>query len=282
MICAWQAYIDLLPVWMREDVDKQGRDTLQELRLRVGIPPELVCGDKIIQLQRLITDCDLQFCINAASRYSPWTTATVADGYITAPGGHRIGICGKVVSVNGVVSTIKKPTSLCLRVARDFPGIARKACKFTGSVIIIGCPGSGKTTLLRDMIRQRANSASGSIAVVDEREEIFPYAHGDSIFDCGMRTDVLSGCNKAHGIISVLRSMGPTTIAVDEITAEEDCRALLHAGWCGVNLLATAHASSKSDLLTRTIYRPVIETKLFDTLLIMNRDKSWTAERLNI
>lgn len=282
MICAWQAFIDLLPVWMRESVDKHGRDSLQELRLRAGLPPELVCAENNIQLERCVTEYDLQFCINTASKYSPWTASTAADGYITAPGGHRIGICGKVVNVNGIVSTIKKPTSLCLRVARDFPGIASKTSEFIGSVLIIGCPGSGKTTLLRDMIRQRANIGHGSISVVDEREEIFPYSQGTGIFDCGKRTDILSGCNKAHGIISVLRSMSPITIAVDEITAEEDCKALLHAGWCGVNLLATAHASCKSDLLTRTIYRPIIDSKLFDTLLIMNRDKSWTAERLNI
>lgn len=282
MICAWQAFIDLLPVWMREDVDKHGRDTLQELRLRIGIPPELICCDKNIQLKRLVTDFDLQFCINTASKYSPWTASTVADGYITAPGGHRIGICGKSVNLNGAVSTIKKPTSLCLRVARDFPGIASKTCEFTGSVLIIGCPGSGKTTLLRDMVRQRANIGSGSVSVVDEREEIFPHSQGVGIFDCGKRTDILSGCSKAHGIISVLRSMSPTTIAVDEITSEEDCKALLRAGWCGVTLLATAHAASKHDLFTRIVYRPIVESKLFDTLLIMNKDKSWTAERLNI
>lgn len=280
MICAWQAFIDLLPVWMRESVDKHGKETLQELRLRIGIPPELVCRTGIIQLKRNVTVYDLQFCINAASKYSPWTATSTVDGYITAPGGHRIGVCGKIVNVNGVLTAVKEPTSLCLRVARDFPGIAEKTCQYSGSILIIGCPGSGKTTLLRDMIRNRANNGFGSISVVDEREEIFPYSHGTSIFDPGKRTDILSGCRKAHGIISVLRSMGPMTIAVDEITAEEDCKALLHAGWCGVALLATAHASCKSDLMNRAIYRPIMDAALFDTLLIMNNDKTWTAERL--
>ena len=74
--------------------------------------------------------------------------------------------------------------------------------------------------------------------------------------------------------------MGPVCIAVDEITQEDDCTALLHAGWSGVALLATAHAKNRSDLLTRPIYRPMIEKKLFDTLIVMQPDKSWTLERM--
>ena len=75
--------------------------------------------------------------------------------------------------------------------------------------------------------------------------------------------------------------MGPDTIAIDEITAYEDCQALLQAGWCGVSLLATAHAGSREDLLRRPVYRPIIESGLFDTLLVLSGDKTWHAERLN-
>lgn len=280
MRCAWQAFINLLPVWMREQVDKQGKERLQELRLRVGIPPELVFGDHSLSLQRTVSAEDLRFCVNVASKYSPWAASTAAQGFITAPGGHRIGLCGNAVTENGTLTGIRNLTSLCLRVARDFPGIAHKAACYSGSVLIIGKPGSGKTTLLRDLIRKRSDLGTGSIAVIDEREEIFPYALNDVCFPVGLHTDVLSGCGKVKAIEAVLRSMGPNTIAVDEITAEEDCRALLHAGWCGVNLLATAHAGSRKDLYNRPVYRPIIESKLFETLLIMHPDKSWHAERI--
>ena len=80
--------------------------------------------------------------------------------------------------------------------------------------------------------------------------------------------------------MNLIRTMGPVSIAVDEITHEDDCTALLNAGWCGVTLLATAHARNKTDLMTRPIYRPIIEKKLFDYLIIMHPDKSWSAERL--
>ena len=280
MRTAWQAFINVLPVWMREIVDKHGRETLQELRLRSGAPPELIRSNGNIVLRRPVTAEDLRFCINVASRYSPWTAESAANGYITIHGGHRIGICGVATSDKGVVSGIHSVTSLCLRVSRDFPGIAEKALSILGSVLIIGSPGTGKTTLLRDLIRQRSNQGHGSIAVVDERGEIFPYFQGEFCYFPGKQTDVLSGCSKAHGINSVLRSMNPVTIAVDEITAEEDCAALLHAGWCGVQLLATAHAGNRSDLFSRPIYRPILESRLFDMLLIMDTNKTWHSERI--
>jgi len=87
--------------------------------------------------------------------------------------------------------------------------------------------------------------------------------------------DVLSGCGKAEGIEMLLRTMGPACIGVDEITSEEDTRAMVRAGWCGVRLIATAHAASVEDLYTRTVYSPLTQRKLFDHILVLNRDKTW-------
>lgn len=282
MICAWDGYLNLLPGWLRKDVDRLGKNTLQELRLRLDQPPQLIRSDGSLWLEQKIIADDLSFCINAASRYSPWSASTSAQGYLTAPGGHRIGICGEAVVQQGEMTGIRTPTSLCLRVARDFPGIAAKAAKLTGSVLILGKPGSGKTTLLRDLIRKYSDSSGGSIAVVDERGELFPSFQGKSCFPMGKQTDVITGCSKSQGIDAVLRTMGPSCIAVDEITAADDCQALIHAGWCGVMLLATAHARDRLDLQSRPFYKPLAQSGLFDTLLILQPDKSWRAERMDI
>lgn len=282
MRCAWQAYLNLLPPWMRQEVDDRGKDTLQELRLRINLPPEMVTQSGSMWLGQAVTKDDLSFCINAASRYSPWSAGSAAQGYITAPGGHRIGLCGDATVSNGIMSGIRTPTSLCLRVARDFSGIAEKAGKRNGSILIIGKPGSGKTTLLRDLIRQFSEAGPGSVAVVDERGELFPSAQNEMCFFPGRRTDILVGCRKTQGIETVLRNMSPAIIAVDEITAEEDCRALIHAGWCGVRLLATAHAGSRGDLQSRPVYKRIIESHLFDWVLILQADKSWRMERMEV
>ena len=76
--------------------------------------------------------------------------------------------------------------------------------------------------------------------------------------------------------------MTPRMIAVDEITAQEDCMALLRAGSCGVTLLATVHAIDKNDLKRKPIYRSLMDHCLFENLVILRAHKSWTLERMKI
>lgn len=273
MRCAWKELLSVLPGWMAGEVDALGREELQELRLRVGQPAHLVLNGRYVQLKRNVTVEDLNFCVNTASRYSPWAMTTASKGYLTAPGGHRIGLCGEAVMGKSRVDGIKNLTSVCIRVARDFPGIGEGA-PIQGSVLILGAPGWGKTTLLRDLIRRRADACQ-QVAVVDERGELFPGA-----FPTGSCTDVLTGCPKAEGIHMLLRTMGPRCIAVDEITQEEDCVALANAAGCGVSLMATAHAASLKDLRKRAVYRMLLEAEIFDTALILRSDKSWRLERM--
>lgn len=275
MKCAWNELLAILPLWMRQQVDELGRRSLLELRLRVGSPPELKRTDPSLYLKRDITEEDLRYIVNAASKYSPWASATVAEGYITAAGGHRIGLCGEAVVQAGCMTGIRRVDSLCIRVARDFPGIADGLKSFSGSILIIGRPGAGKTTLLRDLIRLRGQRET--VAVVDERGELFP---GQGRSARGEKVDILTGCAKKQGIEMLLRVMGPDTIAVDEITSAEDCEALIRTGWCGVSLLATAHAVSVSDMKKRPVYQPLIRSGLFETAVILQPDKSWRTERM--
>ena len=276
MKCAWNELLAILPLWMRQQVDELGRHSLLELRLRVGSPPELKRKDASLHLKRNITEEDLRYTVNTASKYSPWATATVAEGYITAAGGHRIGLCGEAVVQAGCMTGIRRVDSLCIRVARDFPGIADGLKSFSGSVLIIGRPGAGKTTLLRDLIRLRGQRET--VAVVDERGELFPIL---GKFIRGGKIDILTGCTKKQGVETLLRVMGPDTIAVDEITSAEDCEALIRTGWCGVSLLATAHAVSVSDIKKRPVYQPLMRSGLFETAVILQPDKSWRLERMN-
>ena len=115
---------------------------------------------------------------------------------------------------------------------------------------------------------------------MDERGELFPYVKDMPCFDTGKRTDILIGCGKMEGVEMALRTMGPSFIAVDEITADEDCKALIRSGWCGVRLLATAHASDLKDLYHRSVYRPLVENQLFDNVIVLQEDKSWRVERM--
>lgn len=278
MICAWESFLNILPLWMRDRVDRLGKNSLRELRMRINSPPELVFADKSVFMERSVRHEDFSFLINLATKYSPWASETVTSGYITISGGHRIGLCGCVVSGYDSRCKFKSITSVCIRISRDFPGIAQKV-KEAGSLLIIGSPGSGKTTFLRDLIRQRSMQHNDRVAVVDERYEIFPTVDGIFCFDTGSRVDVLSGGSKANGVVSVLRNMTPNVIAVDEISAVDDTNLLLQSAGCGVSFLATAHAGCVEDLQRRPIYRKLLDYALFQNLIILRTDMSWEMVR---
>lgn len=272
MNCEWQALLSILPERIRKRVDEIGKETLQEIRLRMGQPPKLCLSMGFRDLGGNVKREELDYVVNTASRYSPWSMTSAKEGYLTAQGGHRIGLCGQAVMRDGRWEGLREVSSLCIRVARDFPGIA-EGLPMDGSVLIIGKPGAGKTTLLRDLIRRR--SAMEMVAVVDERGELLPKG-----VTADISCDVITHCPKAWGMDSVIRAMGPSTVAVDEITAEADCDAMIRSAGCGVMLLATAHARSKKDLETRPIYRRLLEHNVFNHLVILQPDKSWWTERI--
>lgn len=270
MKCAWHELQSILPDWIRCQLDSRAEQSLQELRLRLGQAPQLNEGAKSRILKGVVCQADLQYCLNTASRYSPWSAHSMQYGFLTAPGGHRIGICGEVASQQDSSILIRTVSSLNVRVARDFPGIAKEVSKLGGSILLIGPPGSGKTTMLRDLIRQRA--VRETVCVVDERLELFPKELSSQLSGC---IDVISGCSKPVGIETALRTMGPSFIAVDEITAQNDCAAVISASRCGVSVLATIHAANLSDLKSLPFYNPLLHQNIFDHFLILRRDKSW-------
>ena len=252
-----------------------------ELRLRAGQAPAIVIAQQERRLAGLVRPDELSEILRRATGNSLYACAdALRQGFVTLSGGHRVGVCGEAVQKDGQMAGFSAVSSVCIRLARDVRLDEKLFLPhLSGSSLILGPPGSGKTTLLRACIR--ALSQSGQrVCVSDERGEIAAMREGRPQFDLGPQTDVLSNLSKAEGMMLLLRAMGPQWIAADEITAQCDIVAMEQISYCGVKLLATAHAGSIEELHARPLYRSLLSLEIFKTAFVLRPDRSFCVEEV--
>ncbi len=278
--------ISLLPLPIQseiKEITQNGRSSVIEVRLRAGQTSSYrVClrGTQKERIAKGSIICDKKIideCINKFINYSYYAYEDeMKNGYITLRGGHRVGLCGHVVTENGRVRLLRNISSVNIRHAKEYPGIAAKlAPRIVASdgrienTLLVSPPRCGKTTLLRDMIRYFSNQGY-IVGVCDERSEIAGMADGLPAFDIGSNTDVMDGCPKAEGMLMLLRSMGPDVIATDEIGKEEDIAAIENALTAGTSLLATIHGGNRKDLEKSRVSH-LIEHGVFQNIIFLDR-----------
>lgn len=218
----------------------------------------------------------------------------IRNGYLTLPGGHRVGLVGRAVVDSGRVRTLKDIAGLNLRLTREVRGAADQVLprivNLRGDILsslVLSPPQAGKTTLLRDLCRQVSegrpdlNLPGRKVVVVDERSEIAGCYGGVPQCDVGPRTDVLDGCPKAEGVALVLRAMSPEVVVTDELGRPEDAGAIREAVRCGVAVLASAHARDLQEAQGRPAIGPLLAEGCFARVVVLSRRQGpGTLERV--
>ena len=275
--------VTVFPMSIRPRMRKINWDGLEEIRVRIGWPVELIYSNRNEWLGNYDSMIDRQYLdemLNYITGYSMYAMEEeIRQGYITLSGGHRIGITGHATyealrdGRESKITNIVDIGGLNIRIAHERKGCAEKIVPYIRkgdsiyNTMIFAAPGVGKTTYLRDMIRilsngecvdsrmERSFCSGKKICVIDERSEIAACVNGKPQNDLGKRTDVLDACPKENGMKMVLRTMSPDIVAVDEIGKKEEFALLEQMRCSGVKILGTLHAGDIDEVLRNQMIR---------------------------
>ena len=304
----WRQILPYLPFDIRELLDKcseQHMERLEELRLQPETPvlcrfadgEAALCTDGSFSTVdaanvRLVSRADMRKIVLLLADSSLYALEEeLRRGYITLPGGHRAGICGRAVLEHGHVRTLKDISSINIRLARSIQGnggqLLPQLVDDMGNIwptLIVSPPRAGKTTLLRDLARiisDGENVSPQRVAIADERSELAAMHNGVPQLPVGLRTDVMDGCPKAEAMMMLLRSMSPQVLVTDEIGRMEDAQAVAEAAHCGVSVIASAHGSSESELRLRPALEKLLDQRAFKRIVMLSRRQGpGTIERV--
>ena len=264
-----------------EDAVQGIAEPVEEIRLRAGRYGTLTVGGRNIALPLILSTAELtdvltHLCGGSLYAYSQ----TINQGYISLPGGIRVGIAGRAVCEDGRIIGVYEIAGLCIRIPHRHGGMGETVCRLLRrmaaeggaprGVLIYAPPGEGKTTLLR-AVAARMAGADGHLplrtVVVDTRGEL-----GFEMDDPGLCLDVLRGYPRARGVEIATRTLSAQLIICDEIGDVEESMALISTHHGGVPIVASAHGGTVDELLRRTGIRLLHESRLFGAYVGIRRD----------
>ncbi len=246
-------------------------ERLQELRLRAVGRSSIVMGGRQRPLFSRINaeemeDLLLRLC--GGSRYA--FEECIGEGYLPFFGGIRIGVCGRARYEGEILRGVCEIRSLVVRFphAPDcaIASVLEAFRRTRRGLLIYSPPGVGKTTALRALaLALGRQEPPPRVVVIDERLEFFPEEYEDST------VDILRGYHRDEALRIAYRSMNPEVILMDEIGGREEAEGLAALMRGGAVTVATAHAETREDLLSRGALRPFFDREVFDVLLSLKR-----------
>lgn len=274
-----------LPTQLAKLILEHNIQKLEEIRIRANKPVILKLGQVEIVLNYTITTNEIIGILQNICNNSIYTYQNqICNGFITLPGGNRVGIAGNVVIKDGQVSNISYIYSLNFRISHQINGASDNILKYVldtenntiFNTLIVSPPGAGKTTMIRDMAKRISNGINEinfrglDVSIIDERGEIAAMTKGITFNDVGIRTDVLDNVPKSIGIRMAVRSMAPKVIIADEIGNKDDVNIINYAICSGVKCIFTAHGSNMEDLLKNNEINKIINLQLFSKIIFLD------------
>ena len=286
--------LNCLPTQLAKLILEHNIQKLEEIRIRVNKPVILKLGQVEIVLNYTITTNEIIGILQNICNNSIYTYQNqICNGFITLPGGNRVGIAGNVVIKDGQVSNISyiyslnfivKSKNLINRISHQINGASDNILKYVldtenntiFNTLIVSPPGAGKTTMIRDLAKRISNGIKEinfrglDVSIIDERGEIAAMTKGITFNDVGIRTDVLDNVPKSIGIRMAVRSMAPKVIIADEIGNKDDVNIINYAICSGVKCIFTAHGSNMEDLLKNNEINKIINLQLFSKIIFLD------------
>ncbi len=252
-------------------------ESVREIRLRAEAPPVVIADTRYVPDGPPVSACVIQRTAQRMCQNSVYARQEeLKNGFVTLPGGHRAGFCGRTVLENGEVRSLTEISSVNLRVAHEIKGVADvvlPALVHGGDIyntLVVSPPGGGKTTLLRDMARQLGSEKYGfRVGIADERGELAAMYRGVPQCDVGIFTDVYDGCPKGRAMQMLLRGMAPQIVITDELGGEEDEKAVRALTYAGVRVVCSVHGASREDMLARPGIGEMLRAGIFRKVVLL-------------
>ena len=268
--------IDMLPTAVRDEVlricrcRRGGVLSVREIRIRVGGLSSVRFSDESIRLVAQVTGDEMADMVHKLTDGALYAHKdSICSGYVSVSGGIRVGLVGtaryersEVAGISDIrCALFRFPSGEC-----EFLDELADAFDTSYGMLIYSPPGVGKTTALRALAKLLGSAERGyRVAVIDERFEFDPDEYRTE------SVDILRGYRRREGIEIATRTMSPDLIMIDELGAD-DASGICDVVRCGIPIIATAHASSFSELCERSALGKILSSGAFDTYVGISRD----------
>lgn len=267
-----QNLIGCLPESVQTEVLKH--NDITEIRLTKNAPLSLRIRNKQLITQIFVSKNDIEECVSKICQNSVHTHfESIKKGYIPFQDGYRIGVVGNAITTQDNIENITDITGLNIRIPTNnanFPCDLFEKISNKKGLLIFSAVNGGKTTLTKALIKRLALPPySKRLSIIDTKKELYC-----NKLHSGLPVDFFTGYPKYKAIEMAIQNMSPDIIVCDEIGINDDSRFFIECKNCGIDLILTAHARNKNELMKRKLIYELIQNNVFECCVFINQQNN--------